>query len=285
MDFRKLVTLLSLAMVACDPGPSTGSTPDPTTTTTTLASTTTGVSGTNCPGGEPMTETGRVLDVAQPSTDAESIGTITWDAQPGCETFTIELVTDQGAPATTPPSVTIELIRELSILRVHLALDATAVTDQLVETGLVGRYFVVRKEDRSLFVDFHLTAPARVRASLVNGPASVVIELEPGGSSFEGAPAIGDLVVLTSPQPGPSPVPVVIEGYGRPFEATVVYRFRREDVVILQGTTNATDYSETWGSFAATADPGTNGALQLFVGQLSAEDGSERGVVIDLELP
>jgi hypothetical protein len=232
-----------------------------------------------------MVEAGRVLDIAQPSTDAESIGAITWDAQPGCETFTIELVTDQGAPATTPPSVTIELLRELSILRVHLALDATAVTDQLVETGVVGRYFVVRKVDRSLFVDLHLTAPATARASLANGPASVVVELEPGGPTYPGAPAIGDLMVLTSPLAGPSPVPVLIEGYGRPFEATVVYTFRQDDVVLLQDVTNATDYSDTWGSFSTTADPGISGQVELFVGQFSGEDGSERGVVVGLELP
>lgn len=283
----KQVILLSLVMVACSSAPPTDTTA-PTTTATTIApspSTTVDAPASTCPDGDPLVEAGRVLDVAQPSTDAESIGSITWDAQAGCETFTIELVTDQGAPATTPPSVTIELLRELSILRVHLALDATAVTDQLVESGLVARYFVVRKVDRSLFVDFHLTAPATARASLANGPASVVVELEPGGPTYAGAPAIGDLMVLTSPLAGPSPVPVVIEGYGRAFEATVVYAFRQDDVVLLQDVTNATDYSETWGSFVTTADPGISGQVELFVGQFSGEDGSERGVVVGLELP
>lgn len=287
MDIRKVATILSLAIAACSPPPSPGNSSTSTTAatipSTTVATTTAPAS--NCPDGESLVEGGRVLDVAQPSTDAESIGTITWDAQAGCEQFTIELVTDQGAPATTPPSVTVELLREISVLRVHLAVDGTALTDQLVETGLVSRYFVVRKVDRSLFVDFHLTGPAVARASLASGPAAVVIELEPGGTAYSGASAIGDLVVLTSPQAGPNPVPVVIEGYGRQFEATVVYLFRQDGLVLLQDVTNSTDYSETWGSFTTTADPGVSGQMQLFVGQFSAEDGSERGVLVDLELP
>jgi hypothetical protein len=232
-----------------------------------------------------MAESGQVLDINQPTSDAESIGLITWDADSGCERFTIALVTAEGAPATTPPPVTVELMRDLGILRVHLGLERTSVTDQLVETALVGRYFVARLPDRSLFVDLHLSGPAVARASVDSGPGTVVVELEPGGSPFPAAPTLGDLVVLTSPVPGPSAVPVLIEGYGRPFEANVVYWFEQDSTILLQDTTNAMDYSETWGSFSATADPGISGDVQLFVGQLSPEDGSERGVRVDLVLP
>jgi hypothetical protein len=232
-----------------------------------------------------MVDGGQVVDIDQPTSDAESIGLIGWEADTGCERFTIELVTAEGAPATTPPSVTVELIRDLGILRVHLGVERTAVTDQLVETALVGRYFVAREIDRSLFVDLHLSSPAVARASVNSGPGTVVVELEPGGGPFTGTPALGDLVVLTSPLPGASAVPVLIEGYGRPFEATVVYWFEQDSTILLQDITNSTDYSETWGSFSTTADPGISGEVQLFVGQLSAEDGSARGVTVDLVLP
>ena len=232
-----------------------------------------------------MVDSGQVLDIDQPTSDAESIGLIGWEADTGCERFTIELVTAEGAPATTPPSVIVELIRDLGVIRVHLGLERTAVTDQLVETGLVARYFVARATDRSLFVDLHLSSPAVARASVGSGPGTVVVELEPGGSQYAGTPALGDLVVLTSPLPGESAVPVLIEGYGRPFEATVVYWFEQDSTVFLQDTTNSADYSETWGSFSTTADPGIGGEVELFVGQLSAEDGSPRGVTVDLVLP
>jgi Immunoglobulin-like domain of bacterial spore germination len=232
-----------------------------------------------------MVETGQVLDIDQPTSDAETIGLIRWEADTGCERFTIELVTAEGAPATTPPSVTVELIRNIGILRVNLGLQRTAVTDQLVETALVGRYYVARELDQSLFVDFHLSGPAVARASVNSGPGTVVVELEPGGGALTGTPAIGDLVVLTSPLAGASAVPVLIEGYGRPFEASVVYWFEQDSTVFLQETTNSADYSETWGSFSTSADPGISGEVQLFVGQLSAEDGSPRGVTVDLVLP
>lgn len=286
MRYRHLA-LLTLLLAACTASPpvSTPTTSTETPTTATSLSLTTEATAGNCGDGETMVETGQVLDIGQPSSDAESIGLITWEAESGCERFTIEAVTAEGAPATTPPSVTVELHRDLGILRVSLGLERTAVTDQLVETALVDRYFVARDRDQSLFVDLHLAAPALARASVGSGPGVVVVELEPGGVDFSGTPALGDLVVLTSPLPGPSALPVLIEGYGRPFEATVVYWFEQDSTILLQDITDSTDYSETWGSFSTTADPGVSGEVQLFVGQLSAKDGSEQGVRVDLVLP
>jgi hypothetical protein len=284
MRKRHLVVLV-LALVACSASPPAGSTT--TTFPTTLTSTppSTQAPAGDCGDGEAMVETGQVLDIDQPTSDAESIGLIRWDADTGCERFTIELVTAEGAPATTPPSVTVELIRDIGILRVNLGLQRTAVTDQLVETALVGRYYVAREMDQSLFVDLHLSNPAVARASVSSGPGTVLVELEPGGTQFSGTPAFGDLVVLTSPRAGASAVPVLIEGYGRPFEATVVYWFEQDSTILLQDTTNSADYTETWGSFSTTADPGISGEVRLFVGELSAEDGSPRGVTVDLVLP
>jgi hypothetical protein len=65
----------------------------------------------------------------------------------------------------------------------------------------------------------------------------------------------------------------------------VVDRFEQDSTILLQDTTNSADYTETWGSFSTTADPGISGEVRLFVGQLSAEDGSPRGVTVDLVLP
>jgi hypothetical protein len=226
-----------------------------------------------------------VADTNQPSSDAERVGSVSWETSTGCETFVIELVTAEGAPATTPPSMTADFLREIGVLRIDLDVVGTAITDQLVESALVDRYYVVRQPDGTLFLDLILSGPALARVSTAGSPGRVVVELEPGGTAFSRTPLAGGLFLVTSPGEGPVEVPVPIRGYGRPFEATVLIELIQGGVSITQATTNTADYVETWGEFSYDLDTDATGSAQLFVGETSAEDGSPRGVLIQVDLP
>jgi hypothetical protein len=201
-----------------------------------------------------------------------------------CEVFTIDFATDQGAPATTPPAVEAEFMREVGILRVAMDLEMTSITDQLAETALVSQVFVPRSSDRTLFVDLHLSAPALATVTTGSSPAQVIISLEPGGTEYAGTPAVAVNVVLVTPVEGPVDAPVAVNGYSRNFEANTIGRIVQGADVLAEGFTTAADWTETWGEFDLTLEPTGSGPADLFVGEQSAQDGSDRGVVIPIEL-
>jgi immunoglobulin-like protein involved in spore germination len=166
-----------------------------------------------------------------------------------------------------------------------MAVGMTSITDQLAETGLVDRVFVPRSGDGTLFVDLHLSAPALATVTTTSSPAQVVISLEPGGSAYAAGPAIADNVVVVSPVEGPVTSPVTVTGYSRNFEANTIARIVQGSSVLAEGFTTAADWSETWGQFDLTLEPSAGGPADLFVGEQSAQDGSDRGVVIPIDLP
>ena len=282
--------VVSLTACADDAEPATTST-GATTTTSDAATTTVGHTVTTAPTGDPgcpgdgAAEDGQLLDTEDASSDAEQISAIGWVGNEACEVFTIEFTTDQGAPATTPPSVAAVFLREVGIVRVAMDVEMTSITDQLAETALVRQVFVPRSQDRTLFVDLHLSAPALATVTTSSSPARIVISLEPGGLHYPGTPAIAVNVVLVTPVEGPVDVPVLVNGYSRNFEATTIGRIVQGADVLAEGFTTAADWTETWGEFDLTLQPAGSGAADLFVGEQSAQDGSDRGVVIPIDLP
>ena len=217
--------------------------------------------------------------------DAEQIGAVTWETNAECEVFTIDFVTAQAAPATSAPVMSAEFIRSSAVVRIFLDLETTSVTDQLVQSGLVDRVYVARRPDRTLFVDFHLVAPSLARVSVAESPGQVILELAPGGDELAGLAAFAQNVVVISPTTGPVEVPIEIVGYSRNFEANTVARITQDSSVLDEDFTTAADWVETWGEYSLTLDPTGSGEAELFVGEQSAQDGSDRGVVIDIELP
>jgi Immunoglobulin-like domain of bacterial spore germination len=291
---RKLYVLIVMfAVTACTTGGTTSTEPPPTseasastaptTSTTEAATTTTDVGG--CAQGEEMTEDGEIATAGADASDAEQIGAITWETDPQCERFTIDFVTAQAAPATSAPAMSAELNRSSAVLRVFLDLEATSVTDQLVQSGLVDRIYVARRADRSLFVDFHLASPALARVRVEDSPGQVLLELEPGGSEYDGLAAFAQNVVVITPTTGTVEVPTEIAGYSRNFEANTVARISQGGSVLDEGFTTAADWVETWGEYSLTLEPAGSGEAELFVGEQSAQDGSDRGVVIEIEIP
>lgn len=230
-----------------------------------------------------MADAGLLATPAPAASDAEQLAAITWDTDPQCERFSLEFTSAEGAPATTSPLLEANFMRDAAVLRVILDVEVTAVTDQLVQSTLVDRLYVVRQSDRKLFVDFHLSIPALAAVGVSGSPGSIEILLEPGGPAYEGAASFADNVVVVLPAPGPVVVPIDISGYSRNFEANTVVQVTQDGTVVAEDFTTAADWSETWGEFDIAVSPEGSGPAELFVGEFSAQDGSPRGVVLDIE--
>ncbi|MGH9167211.1 MAG: Gmad2 immunoglobulin-like domain-containing protein [Acidimicrobiia bacterium] len=217
--------------------------------------------------------------------DAQRVAALRWAPHEGCERFVIDLVTEDGAPATASGLVQAEIIRDLGVVRLRLAeaVTGTAVADTAFGGRLAGRAFVVRSLEAGLFVDLHLLAPATARSFVLSSPGRVVVDLQSGGPPLPSpAPSSGRVVVL-SPRGGSATYPLDVTGYARTFEANVLVRVRQGGRVEAEGVTTAADWTETWGEFTLDLEQGPEGPAELFVGEESAQDGSEEGVVISLE--
>jgi hypothetical protein len=157
---------------------------------------------------------------------------------------------------------------------------------------LADQAFIVRSASGSgsLFVDVHLATPSEARVLALGLPARVVVDLKPGGgplgSSAEQLFGTQDPagVVVLSPVAGAASYPLRITGYARTFEANVVAEVRQGGQRVAQTFGMASDYIEAWGVFELTISTGPAGEIDLFVGEYSAADGSERGVIIRLTM-
>ena len=220
--------------------------------------------------------------MSQEQSDATKIGAISWDEGVGCETFRIAFETSEGAPATTPPTVTVDYLDPAPVLRIRLDVDSTVVTDQLVESALVERLYVVRSLDGDMFIDFHLAAPAQTRFDIETSPAALLLDLQPGIVQHPTPPAGSEITVVVDPLDGVTVEPnFTITGYARTFEANVLVIATSDGQVVAQSNTTAADWLDTWGEFAIEVAVGP-GIVAIFVGEESPRDGSLRGVTFSV---
>lgn len=284
----RVAAVLILLITACSSS-GTDSTAPPTSpaTTATPATPTTLDSATVSPcleGDAEFGDEGIVASVGVNSGDARGIADLRWAAHEGCERFVVDLATVDGAPAIAVGETSVALV-EPGILRIQLpqTVTLTAVADNTFDGDLVQRAYVVRDRAGSLFVDLLLSGAIEARASALESPARVVVDVQPGSGKPGGTPTIGENVVVTSPQAGEVGYPLQVAGYSRTFEANVVARIRGggEETGLF---TTATDYLETWGVFELEFGEGPLGQVELFVGEDDAADGSERGVTIPLTM-
>ncbi len=254
--------------------------PSTTGTTQPQAPPTTATLVPGCPEEGQFTEGGHVGRIDQGLSDATTIGTISWEETDACETFTISFETSEGAPATTPPTVIVDYLEPAPIIRIRLEVDTTVVTDQLVETTLVDRLYVVSSLEGNMFIDLHLAAPAQSRVDIDTSPAAVRIDLQPGIVEFARQPATSKLTVVTSPLDGATVEPTTaITGYTRTFEANVIVIGTADGQVVARANTTAADSIGTWGEFRTEIDL-EPGDVSLFVGDESPQDGSLEGVTL-----
>jgi hypothetical protein len=203
----------------------------------------------------------------------------------------VDFLTAGGAPAATLGPTSTDFRPEAGIVRITLpaAVSASAIADTTIDGTAIRRAFVVRTRDGNLAVDVHLAAGAvvAVRSTETRSPAQVIVDVKPDAAGIPrvDAPAVAENVVVLSPGPGPITYPITVTGYARTFEANVVARIRGSDGVGAEEVTTATDWLAAWGEFAVTITDGPTGEVTLFVGEDSAEDGTEIGVRLDLNVP
>jgi hypothetical protein len=272
-------------------GPVTPSTtPSTVAPTTTPATSTTPSSDTVCLSGDlEFVASGSVARLGSGVGDAEQLASLRWAAHPGCERVVLDLLAAGGAPAGSLGDAAVALLADHGIVRVSLprSVATTGIVDSRFDGELARRAFVVRLPDGSLAVDIHLAAsvPVQARAFTVDAPVRVVVDLRPtpaGGPGVVAPPTVGDTVVVLSPPAGESMYPLVVSGYARTFEATVVGRLIVDGTVAAEGVATAADWIDAWGSFSISIADGPPGAVSLFVGEDSPRDGSPEGVTIPL---
>jgi hypothetical protein len=167
---------------------------------------------------------------------------------------------------------------------VWTAADSSVVTDQLVETPLVDRMFVVRGLAGGMYIDLHLEGPAQARAEVSNSPAHLTVHLEPGIDPFDSTAVYGPNVVVTGPGAGAEAaagIPFEVTGYARTVEASVLIVATIGGQLVAETSATAADSAETWGEFSTPIQL-PPGEVSLFVGEPGPAEGEPIGVTIDL---
>ncbi len=279
------VAVLALVVAACatSDGSETTIVPSTSTTVPSDVSTTPPTIEPECPESVDFVEEGRVLRFDQPESDSSTVGLVVWDQSEGCERIEIGFETLQGAPATTPPNVTVRFMESLQILRVEVSADDTIIIDQTVETPLVDRMFVVKRLDAGSFIDFHLNVPVRARARVSHSPAKITIDLQPGTQSFLGVASVSNTAVMITPfDNGIEPKNVEVSGYAlvTSGEVTVLAtsggRVVAEDTIVVSGS------ASRWSEYQTRLDVEV-GDTTVFAGEPNSE-GRLEGVTVGIQV-
>jgi hypothetical protein len=274
---------MTLILMGCSganlapPSTSAGTTPEPTSTpTSTIAPVV------ECPGAGDFGEGGAIDEVDGEGSDSGRLGSIGWHSTDQCESFDFDFETSEGAPATSVPSIQIAHLESFQVIRISMDVAASVITDQLVETPLVDRLFVVRGLDGRLFVDLHLVAPAAARVRVESSPARLTVDLRPGLVPFTGVSTVGDDVVVISPPVGASIGPSArFMGYDRLPDGNVMVIATQGDAVVAEGEVSSDAPAGTWGEFQAQLSlPG--GDVSVFFGASDADNGNLHGITVEV---
>lgn len=225
-----------------------------------------------CPGTGEFEEGTGIAEFEEEGSDGRHLREISWETSDRCETFNFDFETPEGAPAISVPAVRVDHLDTFQVIRIRMDIDSAIVTDQLVETTLVDRLYVVQALDGATYVDLFLKEPAAARARIESSPARLTVDLKPGFVPFEGVSTVSDDVVLVSPGAGTTVGSVAtLQGYARNTDGAVLVVVSRDDQVLVDRTTPVAN-SSGWGEFLQdiALPPGT---WRAFVGR-PTEDGS-----------
>lgn len=288
MAKRLLVVIALLALAGCpapespDNGESPG-TPEPTEP---------GTPGpvAVCLEGDNFTGEGAIpIPDPEDPADAHQVSGLRAEAHDGCDRFVIDLATEDGSEASSAGAVSAEFLRDLGVVRINLP-DVPTVDPEATDATFDGPlakagYVVIAPELNGLYVDVHVGEPAEAHVFVLSGPARVVVDLRPGGAEMQAPTEAENNVVVLAPRAGEAAYPLTVFGYARTFEANVVMRLEQGGTDAFEGFTTATGWVDGWGDYSLTIPAGPSGEVTLHVGEYSAEDGTWRGVEVELEMP
>ncbi len=203
-----------------------------------------------------MVSEGQLLRSEIPSADGTRIAGISWRATGNCHVLSVSFATDDGAPATTAPTLTARLLRSEGVLRVETAATSSVVVDQKVEEGMVDRIYVPETADGARFIDFVLDGPVIARAHILSSPARLEVELEPGGPPV-GRPLITDSLVIVQPGSSANMAPILdISGYASGSPISLVLAVSMGAAQVDESTFDVSSRPGTWTAFATTLQMG-----------------------------
>jgi hypothetical protein len=238
----------------------------------------------DCPGDGEFEEGGGIADLDGSGSDSARLGRVSWEESDRCETFNFDFETSEGAPATTTPDVQVDHLGSFQVIRISIDVDSSVVIDQLVETDLVDRLYVVQALDGGMFVDLHLAAPAAARATALASPARLSVELRPGFVEMEGRPSHSERVVLVSPTADADVTTTTqLVGYARTAEGDVLIVVTQAGTLVIETSATPAESVSAWGEFRMelTLPPGE---VSIFAGERSPGEGSLDGLTIDLSV-
>jgi len=196
----------------------------------------------------------------------------------------------EASPTGEPPRFSWRHRKGDTVVRVRLPETTSAVKSGGPGLGrAISHYRVVRKVGGWMYVDLHLTGAAKsVTVFSLDDPGRIVIDVTPGAVQLFPSPAHANGTYVMAPRPGTvvGPGGMTVHGYGRPFEASGVWRIKDSTGrVVSRGRYTTADWTSTWGAYGFRAGypgflSGTRGTLE--VGSLSARDGSFSGAAVPL---
>lgn len=294
MRLTLAVMALALLAASCDAEPATTTVAADTGTNPNIAAP---VDGTADPadstvdppcvaGDEPFATSGFAGTFGASTGDAAQLEGLRWTTHDVCERVVIDLVSRNGAPASSLGPGSVSFRSELGVVRIELPpeIDATAFADRLVDASIVDRVFVVRTLDGELAVDLHLAteSPVAVRATALVNPSRIAVDiaLSIEGSGRIAAPTVSPGIVTLSPLGGPAEYPITVNGYSSPSSSTVVARLSGGDDDLVE-TRSGPPSQEAWTEFEMIHQEGPTGEVTLFVGD---EANEPAGATIHLDL-
>lgn len=163
----------------------------------------------------PFGEEGEIDSHAPAGSDSTLLAAIDWQVWEGCERFLFSMASTEGAPTLEPPSALLIIFREHGVLRVLHGpeVETSAISYQLVDSPLVDRLYVLKSPGGGLYVDLHLAQPVAARMIPGSGPATLTIDLRPGGEPYSGSPLVTPRAVLMLPEGERFRYPFALAGY------------------------------------------------------------------------
>lgn len=279
---RHRAWLLALLLVGCTTSSTTSTEPpstppEPVTTPAPTSTETTSPTDTSarapCIEGEAaFTEDGGAGVVSGTEGDATAIGQVSWLDYGPCERFIISYRTSAGAPAVDPPTVATLLVRQSAVLRLNIgsSITASAFKEQVVDSELIDRVFVVETPAGGLFVDIHLANEAVARVTNQSSPARTVVDFRVGGSPLESRPLRAGDTVVVEPLTGDVRYPFSVSGYALGDQQELLATLVSGDTSI-EASASIADRYDTWGAFTVLFTDGPAGPITVQVGEVTLE--------------
>jgi hypothetical protein len=214
-------------------------------------------------------EEGTVPPVGVGSSDAGLVSGLRWETIPGCERVLVTFATPEGAPAVEAPVTGGSFLRSAGVMRLTLSgtIQGSSIADQVVDTDLVDRAYVVTAVDGTVSVDIHLAAPAFARVRAQASPGAVIVDLIAGGSEYPRRPVREEGVVVVEPAAAEITYPLTIGGYIGP---EIDGADTVGAVLVGEGASERAEgavgeHRSTWGGFSAVFASGPTGPVTVTV--------------------